>query len=78
MSRAGAVAWAIAAADVVLFLVSTLPMPFDPSTILYVFGIASFAGVGAQLINRVPAHPIGPLLLAAGTTLVAAIVIGVY
>ena len=74
----GRIAWAIAAADVVAFVLATLPMPFDPASILYVFGIASFAGVGALLINRVPANPIGPLLLAAGTTLVVAIGIGLY
>ena len=74
----GRIAWAIAAADVIGFLLSTMPTGFDPAMILYVFGIASFAGVGALLINRFPAHPIGPLLLAAGTTLVAAIAIGMY
>jgi len=74
----GRIAWAIAVADVVAFIVATLLMPFDPASILYAFGIASFAGVGALLINRVPANPIGPLLLAAGTTLVAAIGIGWY
>jgi hypothetical protein len=75
----GRIAWAIAAADVVaLVAVTTVPMPFDPAAILYVLGVASFAGVGALLINRVPNNPIGFLLLAAGTLLVAAITVGMY
>jgi len=74
----GRIAWTIAVADVVGFILATLPMPFDPASIVYALGIASFAGVGALLVNRVPANPIGPLLLAAGTTLVVAIGIGLY
>jgi hypothetical protein len=74
------VAWGIAGLDIVAFLVATT---FDPqgdvvAGVLYLVGIASFAGVGALLCTRVPANPIGVLLLAAGTLLVAAIVIGTY
>ena len=41
-------------------------------------GIASFVVVGALLIDRVPANPIGVLLLAAGTASVASALIGAY
>jgi hypothetical protein len=74
------IAWLVATLDVVAFIVVSL----GPSggggieTLLYLVGIASFAGVGALLWTRRPANPIGPLLLAAGTLLVAAIVIGAY
>src|SRR4051794_28018352 len=73
-------AWLVAALDIVVFLLVSL----DPSDggllapLLYVVGIASFAGVGAVLCTRVPQNPIGPLLLAAGTLLVAAVVVGRY
>ncbi len=73
-------AWGIAALDVVAFLVA---FSFDPTggsgaAVLYVIGIASFTAVGALLWTRVPANPIGVMLLAAGTVLVAAIVVGTY
>ena len=78
--RRSRVAWGIAGLDIVAFLVASM---FDPAgdvgaAVLYAIGIASFAGVGALLCTRVPANPIGVLLLAAGTVLVAAIVIGTY
>jgi hypothetical protein len=78
--RRSHVAWGIAALDIVAFLVASL---FDPArdvgaTFLYVVGIGSFAAVGALLSTRVPANPIGVLLLAAGTILGAAMVIGTY
>jgi len=74
------VAWGIAGLDVVAMLVISSAAPsFDIiATVLYVAGIASFAAVGALLCTRVPANPIGALLLAAGTVLVAAIVVGTY
>ena len=73
-------AWGIAALDVVAFLVA---FSFDPTggsgaAVLYVIGIASFTAVGALLWTRVPANPIGVMLLAAGTVLVATIVVGTY
>ena len=77
MTRARA-AWGIAIADIVAFIGTMIFHPSDLSVALYAVGIASFAGVGALLISRVPANPIGSLLLAAGTALVAAIVIGSY
>ena len=77
MTRAR-VAWAIAIVDIVAFIGAIVVNPSDLSVVLYAVGIASFAGVGALLISRVPANPIGALLLAAGTVLVTAIVIGSY
>ncbi len=78
--RRGRVAWGIAGLDIVAFLAARL---FDPSgdtvgTVLFAIGIGSFAAVGALLISRVPANPIGILLLAAGTGLAAAMIIGTY
>ena len=73
------IAWLVAALDVVAFVVVSLgPSGGGIETLLYLVGIASFAGVGALLWTRRPANPIGPLLLAAGTLLVVAIVIGAY
>ena len=74
------IAWTIAALDLFAYLVASLH-PSDggvAAMVLYVVGIASFTGVGALLCTRVPENPIGVLLLAAGTVLVSAIVIGTY
>ncbi len=73
-------AWLIAALDVALFLALSLN-PSDGgflATLLYAVGIPSCAGEGALLWTRVPANPIGPLLLASGTLLVASITVGMY
>jgi hypothetical protein len=84
MSR-GRIAWAIAAVDLVVFTIAVMLAPTDQpalatlgANLLYVAGLCSFAGVGALLVNRVPTNPVGGLLLAAGTTLVAAVAIGTY
>ncbi len=79
-ARRGRVAWGVASMDIVLFLgASMLGAGGDVgAAVLYVIGIASFAGVGALLCTRVPGNPIGILLLAASTLLVTAIVIGTY
>lgn len=80
-TRWSRVAWGIAALDIVAFLVASTydAASFDAgATALYVIGIASFAGVGALLYARVPGNSIGILLLAAGTTLVAAVMVGMY
>ena len=74
------VAWGIAGLDIVAALVVGLSDPAEPigAVILYVIGVGSLAAVGALLWARVPGNPIGALLLAAGTTLVAAAAIGTY
>jgi hypothetical protein len=74
------IAWGIAVADLAAFLVART---FDPSgdigtIVVFGIGIGSFAAVGALLDTRVPGNPIGVLLLAAGTLLAAAMVIGTY
>jgi hypothetical protein len=73
-------AWLIAGADVVAIALVGLVSPDlgVDGALVYGFGIASFAGVGALLTSRVPPNPIGPLLLAAGTLLAAAMVLGAY
>jgi len=74
------VVWAVAGLDIVVSLVLGLSDPAEPigAVILYMIGIGSLAAVGALLWARVPGNPIGALLLAAGTTLVAAAAIGTY
>ena len=81
----GRIAWAIAGIDLVVFAVAVTLAPTDQTplatvgaNLLYVIGLCSFVGVGALLVTRVPANPVGALLLAAGTTLVAAIALGTY
>ena len=74
-------AWGLAVVDVAVFIiVASLvdPEPDYGAVALYVVGIAAFVGVGALLVSRVPANPIGVLLLAAGTVPVASAVIGTY
>ena len=71
---ASRLAWTIAVVDLVGFVATG---SFDPTgdvaaTVLYGIGIGSFAFVGALLRTRVPANPIGALLLGAGTLLAAA------
>ena len=72
------IAWGITILDIGAFIGASIVQPSDASVILFVVGITSFAGIGALLISRVPTNPIGGLLLATGTVLVAAIVIGTY
>ncbi len=73
-------AWGIAAMDISVILAVSLVSPDLGlvGLVIFGFGIGSFAAVGALLITRVPANPIGVLLLAAGTILGAAMVIGTY
>ena len=78
--RRGRIAWIIAIVDLVVYLVSSLH-PLDggvAAVMLYTVGLASFTMVGALLCTRVPENPIGVLLLAVGTVLVAAIASGTY
>ena len=79
-ARPGRGAWTIAIVDVVAILIVCL---IDPaldvaSGLLYAVGIAQFVFVGALLVTRVPANPIGGLLLTAGTLLVVAVSVGTY
>jgi hypothetical protein len=76
----GRIAWGVAGLDIAAMLVVGLVAPaFDLlGTVFYMVGIASFAGVGALLRNRVPGNPIGVLLLAAGSVLVVSLLLGTY
>ena len=68
------IAWSLAALDVMVILAASLvvdPAPDYVAVAVYALGITSFVAVGALLVTRVPANPIGPLLLAAGTFAVA-------
>jgi hypothetical protein len=59
----------LAIIDVVTFTAASLgdPYPDYAAIVVYLVGITSFVAVGAILVRRVPANPIGGLLLAAGT-----------
>jgi len=76
----GRIAWGVAGLDIgAMLLVGLVAPAFDiVGTLFYMVGIASFAGVGALLRNRVPRNPIGALLLAAGSILVVALLLGTY
>jgi hypothetical protein len=73
-------AWGLAIIDVVAVLVASVADPGgDPRAVIpYVVGIASFTLVGALLTTRVSANPIGAMLLAAGTVIVVAVILGAY
>jgi hypothetical protein len=70
----------LAVADLAVFIASLFldPNPDFGAGLLFVAGIASFVGVGALLVSRIPTNPIGGLLLAAGTASVAATLVGTY
>jgi hypothetical protein len=74
------IAWGLAIVDIVAVVVARLADPAGDvsSAALYGLGISSFALVGALLSTRVPANPIGAMLLAAGTILMASVTLGAY
>jgi hypothetical protein len=73
-------AWGLAIVDIVAVVVARLADPVGDvsSAALYGLGISSFALVGALLSTRVRGNPIGAMLLAAGTILMAAVTLGAY
>jgi hypothetical protein len=73
-------AWTITGLDVVAIVGVGLVSPTLglAGALTFMFGITSFAAVGALLMTRVPTNPIGRLLLTAGTLLAAAMVAGAY
>ncbi|HEX7472424.1 MAG TPA: hypothetical protein VF323_05025, partial [Candidatus Limnocylindrales bacterium] len=75
MSR-GAFVWGLAALDIVAFIVASVVGPSDASTVLWIPVVALFLLVGALLWTRVPANPIGPMFLTAGTILALVPVVG--
>ena len=78
--RRNGLARGVAVVDLLTFIAVSLvdPEPDYGAIALHAVGIASFVVVGALLIDRVPANPIGVLLLAAGTASVASALIGAY
>ena len=81
--RRGTVALALAIFDIVgyaVLSVISLQLPgSDPvSAVLFGGAVASFSLMGALLIRRVPANPIGALLLATGTLQAAGLAILLY
>lgn len=70
------VAWSLAVVDMLAFIVVVLvdPAPDYGAFVLYILGIGAYVGIGALLVRRVPANPIGSLMLATGTLAVAAAV----
>ena len=73
-------AWGLAVVDLMIVIASSVvdPEPDFVTIVLFVLGIASFVLMGVLLVSRVPTNPIGGLLLAAGSFVVAQIAIGTY
>ena len=73
-------AWGVAIVDMLAFIVVVLidPAPDYGALVLYSLGIGAYVGIGALLVSRVPANPIGALMLATGTVAVAAAAVGTY
>ena len=70
----------IAVLDLVAFVVAAIVDPnADYGVLVLLFvGIAVYGSMGVLLVSRVPANPIGGLLLATATSAVAMVVIGAY
>ena len=54
------------------------PNPDYGADALYLLGIGAYVGIGTLLVRRVPANPIGVVMVATGTLAVAAAVLGTY
>ena len=67
----GRIAWLVAIADI-LVLAVLLAVTETPwyAALLFLAGVASYAGVGALLLSRVPGNPVGVLLSTIGTAVV--------
>ena len=79
-ARRGRAATVLAALSVVLYvIVAAVDPQSDPAAaILFGAAVVSFWAVGALLVDRVPGHRIGPLLLVAGALMSASTTSGVY
>jgi len=79
MTRAR-VAWTLCALDVVVIMVVQMATPNTElfAVALFVLGVASYTGIGAVLVDRVPANPVGPLLSIIGTLVVATVTLTQY
>ncbi len=71
---------AIAITDMILFAAAVIvgPNPDYGADALYLLGIGAYVGIGVLLVRRVPANPIGVVMVATGTLAVAAAVLGTY
>ena len=71
---------AIAITDMILFAAAVIvgPNPDYAADALYLLGIGAYVGIGTLLVRRVPANPIGVVMVATGTLAVAAAVLGTY
>ncbi|MEP6639483.1 MAG: hypothetical protein ABJC39_09050 [Chloroflexota bacterium] len=76
----GRAAWILCAIDVAAFPVLAVidPKPDPLAYVLFLIGVASYSGIGALLLSRVPDNPVGVLLSATGTLVVAITAMGVY
>jgi len=74
------IAWSLAIVDMLVLGVAVFfgPQPDYGAIALFLLGVAAYVGIGALLVSRVPANPIGALMLATGTVTVAAVGIGTY
>ena len=79
MTRAR-VAWTVCVIDVAVLVLVQMASR-DPSFVavaLFAVGVASYTGIGAVLIDRVPANPVGPLLSMIGTLVVTTVTLTQY
>jgi hypothetical protein len=72
------VASGLAGVAILVFVTATVVDPAGGSNVLWFPVVALFVPIGALLWTRVPANPIGPLFLVAGTMLVIAVAAGMY
>jgi hypothetical protein len=74
------IAWALSIIDVaVIVIVQAVSPDLNVlSLVLFTLGVASYTGIGALLVDRVPANPVGPLLSSIGTLVVATVSLTTY
>lgn len=74
------VAAVVAITDMILFAAAVIVGPNQDygADVLYLLGIGAYVGIGALLVRRVPANPIGVVMIATGTLAVASTVLGTY
>ena len=79
-SNRARLAWGLAVADLLVFIATVIarPNPDYREIVLFMLGIGAYVGIGALLISRVPANPIGALMIATGTIAVVAATLGTY
>ena len=80
MNGRGLVGWLVGVVDLVVLVVFLLASPEQSalSAVLSLAGVASFVGIGALLMWRVPKNPVGPLLSTIGTLVVVTGTLNMY